>query len=193
MILVTGFAPFDGAELNPSYEAVKGLNNISELGKYIETLELPVVFGKAAEILINRISVLKPSAVICVGLAEGRKEITPELIAVNFRNARIPDNEGNQPKYERIILQGQDGIFTRLPIREMLQRMQDAGIPANLSTSAGTYVCNEVMYRLLHDYNGIAGFIHVPSSLELGGDMTIREITRALSICIQTVLELTGN
>jgi len=188
MILITGFAPFDGAKLNPSYEAAKGLKDIPGLGAQIEVLELPVVFGKAADMLMERIHKLKPSAVISVGLAGSRKAITPELIAVNFRNARIPDNEGNQPTYETISPNGPDGIFTRLPVRDMLQNMLEAGIPAALSTTAGTYVCNEVMYRLLHDYDGIAGFVHVPASLELGGSMSIAEMTKALAICVRAVL-----
>ena len=188
MILVTGFAPFDGAQLNPSWEAVKGLAEIPDMESKIAVLELPVVFGKAPDLLMEKIRELQPSAVISVGLAGGRKEITPELIAVNFRNARIPDNEGNRPEFEKIVPDGPDGIFTRLPVREMIQGMQTAGIPASLSTTAGSYVCNEVMYRLLQDYHGTAGFIHVPASEELGGDMSIQEMTKALAVCVRIIL-----
>ena len=187
MILVTGFAPFEGAKINPSYEAIKGLKKIHEVRDQIEILELPVVFGKAPDLLLEKIREYKPSAVISVGLAGGRKEITPELIAVNFRNARISDNEGNKPDYEQIIPDGPAGIFSRLPLQEMIQQMKENGYPASLSTTAGSYVCNEVMYRLLYDYNGTAGYIHVPTSEELGGNMSVSEMTAALAICIKTI------
>ena len=187
MILVTGFAPFDGAVINPSFEAVKGLMSIPELGNQVEILELPVVFGKAPDLLIETIRRTNPSAVISVGLAGGRKEITPELIAVNFKNARIYDNEGNKPEYERIVPDGPAGLFSRLPLKKMIQKMEDEGFPAALSTTAGSFVCNEVMYRLLYDYNGTAGFIHVPASEELGGNMSVSEMTAALATCIKVI------
>ncbi|MBR2123072.1 MAG: pyroglutamyl-peptidase I [Lachnospiraceae bacterium] len=186
MILMTGFAPFDGAGINPSCEAVKQLAEIS-VPDEIQIMELPVVFKKAADLLLQTVRDVRPSAVICTGLAGGRKDITPELIAVNFRNARIPDNEGNRPQWEKIVPGGPDGIFSRLPVREMVQRMQEEGIRASLSQSAGAYVCNEVMYRLLYEYDGPAGFIHVPSCTELGGEMEIAEMARALSVCIRSV------
>ncbi len=188
MILVTGFAPFGGDEMNPSFEAAKGLTEMPELRGEVEIMALPVLFDEAADLLSERIHALQPSAVISVGLAGGRKEITPELIAVNFRDARIPDNTGKQPHWESIIPGGPDGIFTRLPVQEMIRKMREAGIPASLSTSAGTYVCNELMYRLLHDYDGPAGFIHVPASTEQGGTMSIQEMTKALGVCVRTLV-----
>ena len=188
VMLVTGFEPFDGAEINPSFEAVKGLRDVPELRGRVEVLELPVVFGKAGDLLAAKIRELRPSAVICVGLAASRKWITPELVAVNFRSARIPDNEGNRPEWEKIDPDGPDGIFTRLPVREMLKRLEEAEIPAQLSQSAGAYVCNEVMYRVLRDYDGPAGFIHVPASRELGGSMSVG----ALAVCVGTVEEFSG-
>ncbi len=105
---------------------MKGLPEIPELEPQIAVLELPVVFGKASELLLEKIRELEPAAVISVGLAGSRKEITPELIAVNLRNARIPDNEGNQPEFEKIVRDGPDGIFTRLPVRQMIAGMRYA-------------------------------------------------------------------
>ena len=151
-------------------------------------MELPVVFTKAADLLMETIRDLAPSAVVCTGLAGNRMDITPELVAVNFRNARIPDNEGNRPEWEKIVPGGPDGIFTRLPVREMVQRMQEEGIRASLSQTAGAYVCNEVMYRLLYEYDGPAGFIHVPPGREQGGEMDIADMTKALAVCIRTLV-----
>jgi len=184
MILLTGFAPFDGDKLNPSWEAVKGVRALPGFEKKVDILELPVVFGQAAEKALAQIRLLRPSAVVCVGLAGGRKAVTPEVIAVNLKHARIPDNGGNQPQWEKILPEGPDGIFSRLPVREMADALNAAGIPGALSFSAGTYVCNEVMYRVLHDYQGPAGFIHVPKCLEQGGEMPLREMTDALAKCV---------
>ena len=187
-ILVTGFAPFDGAEINPSFEAVKLLMRKTEISEMVVCRQLPVAFLEAPDILMSEIKLIHPVAVICVGLAAGRTAITPEVIAVNLRNARIPDNNGCQPVWERIIEDGPDGIFSRLPVRSMVSRLKESGIPAELSYSAGTYVCNEVMYRVLHDFDGPAGFIHVPASIELGGKMTLEEMAEGLSICVRTVI-----
>ncbi len=195
-ILLTGFEPFSEDLFNPSWEAVKLLPEQIEERQIIKTC-LPVVFGKAADMLIEKIRETKPDAVICTGLAGGRKAVTPELIAVNLRSAGIPDNDGQQPVWEKILEDGEDGIFTKLPVREMKTQLLAAGIPAEISYSAGTYVCNEVMYRLLH-YAGHenenpgmkAGFIHVPYAKEYlaeGKDafaLPVKEIAKALAVCV---------
>ena len=159
-ILVTGFEPFATSSLNPSGEIVKAL-----MGDDLVTAILPVVFGQASAQLRELIDLHKPSAVLCLGLAAGRSEITPERIAINLDNARIADNEGNQPLEQKIMADGPDGHFSTLPIEKMVTSMKAAGIPASISLSAGTFVCNHIFYVLqdyLKDSPIKSGFMHVP-------------------------------
>ena len=159
-ILVTGFEAFDKSALNPSAEIVKALK-----GDDLVTAILPVVFGQASALLRELIDLHKPSAVLCLGQAEGRSAMTPERIAINLDNARIPDNAGNQPLEQRIMADGPDGHFSTLPIEKMVAAMKAAGIPASISLSAGTFVCNHIFYVLqdyLKDSSIKSGFMHVP-------------------------------
>ena len=159
-ILVTGFEAFDKSALNPSAEIVKALK-----GDDLVTAILPVVFGQASSQLRELIDLHKPSAVLCLGQAEGRSEMTPERIAINLDNARIADNDGNQPLEQRVIADGPDGHFSTLPIEKMVTSMKAAGIPASISLSAGTFVCNHIFYVLqdyLKDSSIKSGFMHVP-------------------------------
>ena len=159
-ILVTGFEPFATSSLNPSGEIVKAL-----IGDDLVTAILPVVFGQASAQLRELIDLHKPSAVLCLGQAEGRSEMTPERIAINLDNARIADNAGNQPLEQKIIADGPDGHFSTLPIEKMVVSMKAAGIPASISLSAGTFVCNHIFYVLqdyLKDSSVKSGFMHVP-------------------------------
>ena len=159
-ILVTGFEPFATSPLNPSGEIVKVLK-----GDDLVTAILPVVFGQASAQLRDLIDLHKPSAVLCLGQAEGRSEMTPERIAINLDDARIADNADNQPLEQRIIADGPDGHFSTLPIEKMVTSMKAAGIPASISLSAGTFVCNHIFYVLqdyLKDSSVKSGFMHVP-------------------------------
>jgi pyroglutamyl-peptidase len=159
-ILVTGFEAFDKSTLNPSAEIVKALK-----GDDLVTAILPVVFGQTSAQLRELIDLHKPSAVLCLGLAVGRSEITPERIAINLENARIADNAGNQPLEQRIMADGPDGHFSTLPLEKMVASMKAAGIPASISLSAGTFVCNHIFYVLqdyLKDSSIKSGFMHVP-------------------------------
>ena len=159
-ILVTGFEPFATSSLNPSGEIVKAL-----IGDDLVTAILPVVFGQASAQLRELIDLHKPSAVLCLGQAEGRSELTPERIAINLVDARIADNAGNQPLEQRIMTDGPDGYFSTLPIEKMVASMKAAGIPASISLSAGTFVCNHIFYVLqdyLKDSAIKSGFMHVP-------------------------------
>ena len=159
-ILVTGFEAFDKSALNPSAEIVKALK-----GDDLVTAILPVVFGQASSQLCELIDLHKPSAVLCLGQAEGRSEMTPERIAINLDNARVADNAGNQPLEQRIMADGPDGHFSTLPIEKMVASMKAAGIPASISLSAGTFVCNHIFYVLqdyLKDSSIKSGFMHVP-------------------------------
>ena len=159
-ILVTGFEAFDKSALNPSAEIVKALK-----GDDLVTAILPVVFGQASSKLKELIELHKPTAVLCLGLAVGRSEITPERIAINLDDARIADNAGNQPLEQKIMADGPDGHFSTIPIEKMVTSMKAAGIPASISLSAGTFVCNHIFY-VLQDYlknSSIkSGFMHVP-------------------------------
>jgi len=159
-ILITGFEPFATSSLNPSGEIVKAL-----IGDGLVTAILPVVFGQASSQLKELIDLDKPTAVLCLGQAEGRSLMTPERIAINLDDARIADNAGNQPKEQRIVTNGSDGYFSTLPIEQMVTSMKAAGIPASISLSAGTFVCNHIFYVMqdyLKDSSVVSGFMHVP-------------------------------
>lgn len=192
-LLITGFDPFGGESVNPSWEAVRLLEDT--IGEYrLTKLQLPTVFGRAAALLLEAADRLKPDAVLCVGQAGGRAGITPEVIGINLREARIPDNEGHQPQNEPVIPGGPAAYFATLPVREMVSAMQTGGLPACLSYSAGAFVCNDVLYSVLHRYDGTAvraGFVHVPYLPEqAGGDkpsMSLVDIVRGLTLAIGTL------
>lgn len=160
---MTGFEPFHQASENPSQALIESL--ASEGNPDIETLLLPVVFGKAPQIAMEKIDEWKPNVVVALGQAEGRTQITPERIAINLDDARIEDNEGNQPANQAIVEGGSDGLFSTLPVEQMVEAMATVGVPAALSLSAGTFVCNHLFYQL-QSYckaRGIrSGFVHVP-------------------------------
>lgn len=198
-ILVTGFAPFGNDKLNPSYEAVKLLPEVIS-GAEIIKKELPVVFQKGGDTAIGVIRELMPDAVVLVGQAGGRTAITPERVAINCRDCRadFPDNEGNAPKDEKIVEAGPDAYFSTLPIRKMVDRMNENEIPASISNTAGTYVCNDVMYLVLHmlheEFPDIpGGFIHVPFATMQNHpsqpSMALSEISRGLKLAVETVAE----
>lgn len=190
-LLITGFEPFGGEQINPSWDAVERLD--AEIGGYSLTkLRIPVVFGEAAEIVLNAARQLAPDVIICVGQAGGRGAITPELVGINLRNASIPDNLGNKPCDERIVEDGSDAYFSTLPVRKIAEAINASGVPSQVSYSAGAYVCNDVLYTLLAHYNGSetkVGFIHVPYSTEQGKSpaLTIDDICSSLKIVIENI------
>ena len=171
-IFVTGFEPFGGQTSNSSWEVVKRLP--SSIGDFqVFTMQVPVVFGLAAEIVIKKASDIHPNIILCIGQASGRSKITPEYVAINLRNAMIPDNANNEPHDAPVIEGGPDAYFATLPVRKMAETMAEAGVPAEVSYSAGTYVCNDLMYGLLHHYHNTetyVGFIHVPELYGADGD-----------------------
>lgn len=189
-LLITGFDPFGGEGINPSWEAVHLLEDT--IGEYrLTKLRLPTVFGRAADLLLEAADRLQPDAVLCVGQAGGRAGITPEVIGINLREARIPDNEGHQPQNEPVIPGSPAAYFATLPVREMVRAVQAGGLPASLSYSAGAFVCNDVLYSLLHRFDGTAvraGFVHVPYLPgQAGGDkpsMSLADIVRGLTLAI---------
>lgn len=189
-LLITGFEPFGGEDVNASWLAVSSLpERIADFD--IIKREIPVVFGKAAEYVISES--LGADIILCVGQAGGRDKITPEFIGINMRKARIPDNMGNQPDVMPCVPGGPDGLFSTLPVHSIAGAISAEGIPCEVSYSAGTYVCNDTLYSLLEHFRGIVpvGFIHIPllpeqakgekPSLELEKDI------RALEIAVKTI------
>ena len=164
-LLLTAFTPFDGEKINPALEAVKLVKD--RIGNLlIVKLEVPTVFGKSIDTVREAIEREKPDFVLSIGQAGGRAEITPERVAINLDDARIPDNEGNQPIDEPVFPDGENAYFSTLPVKAMVEAIREEGIPSSLSNSAGTFVCNHLMYGVLYylDKRPVikAGFIHVP-------------------------------
>lgn len=189
-LLITGFDPFGGQSVNPSWEAVKLLPD--RVGAYeLTKLQIPTVFGKAAEAVLARAQEMQPDVILCVGQAGGRSCITPEAVAINLREAKIADNAGNQIVNVPVEEGGPAAYFATVPVREMVAAMEAAGFPAALSYSAGAFVCNDVLYTLLHHYDGSqvrVGFIHVPFLPEQAKEgvpsMPLEQITQALEAAI---------
>ena len=166
-ILLTGFEPFEQEPLNPSWEAVRTLDGWQCGAACVAARQLPCVFGKALQVLDQLIAELKPVLVICVGQAGGRSQISVERVAINVDDARIADNAGHQPIDQPIAGDGPAAYFSTLPIKGMVKAMRDAGVPAEVSQTAGTFVCNHVFYGLMHRLatqapNVRGGFIHIP-------------------------------
>ncbi|MBC3881452.1 pyroglutamyl-peptidase I [Undibacterium sp. LX40W] len=167
-ILLTGFAPFNQEKTNPSWQAVKQFEGkATQDGSQIHVAELPCEFGRANEVLINLIQQTKADTVICLGQAGGRPEISVERVAINIDDARIPDNAGIQPIDQPIQAVGQNAYFSSLPIKAIVHNLRQNNIPAQVSQTAGTFVCNHVFYGLMHyaeTHHHIkrAGFIHIP-------------------------------
>lgn len=190
-LLISGFEPFGGEEINPSWESVKLLPDI--IGEYSLTkICIPVVFGIAAKEVIKISEEVAPDAIVCVGQAGGREAITPEMVALNLRYASIPDNLGNQPKDEPIIEGGENAYFSTLPVRKMAEKVNDFGIISRVSYSAGAYVCNDVLYTLLEHFKGTKTrvcFIHVPycKEQEKTPSMSMDDIAKGLKIAIENI------
>ncbi|MGQ4527364.1 pyroglutamyl-peptidase I family protein [Dermabacteraceae bacterium P13136] len=169
-VLLSGFAPFGGDATNPSWSAAQhAAKLLVEEGIRAEAKELPVEFGVAAQELLRLVEAEKPRVVIAAGLAAGRKAVTPERIGINLRDARIPDNAGAQPLDEKIVADGPDAHFSTLPCKVIVAALGRADIPASVSYHAGTYVCNDLLYLLVHGVGEDcrAGFVHVPAEADL--------------------------
>lgn len=189
-LLITGFDPFDGATINPSWEAVKLLPDT--IGDYeIHKLQIPTVFGLAPRTVLEKAAELCPDVIISVGQAGTRAAVTPERIGINVRDARICDNAGISPKDEPIVPGGPDGYFSTLPVKAMIAAITDAGLPGAISNTAGTFVCNDVLYSLLHHYAGTdvrCGFIHVPWLPEQGTpNLALEDTAKALVAAIEAL------
>ena len=149
------------------------------------------MFGLAAQKVLEKAAEIHPDVILCVGQAGGRNAVTPERIGINMRDARIADNAGNQPLEARILADGADGIFSTVPVADMVRAIQAAGLPANVSNTAGTFVCNDTLYTLLHHFAGTsvrAGFIHVPYLPEQGEPaLPLEQITQALTAAVSAL------
>jgi pyroglutamyl-peptidase len=164
-VLLTGFEPFNGAAINPAWEAVRALDGWQGDGFQVVTRQLPCVFGLSTRLLLDAIEECKPDVVIAVGQAGGRADITVERIAINIDDAPIPDNDQWQPQDATIVSAGPAAYFATLPIKAIVHAIREQGVAASVSQTAGTFVCNHVFYGLMHFTHGLplkAGFIHVP-------------------------------
>ena len=192
-LLITGFEPFGGESINPAWEAVSLLPD--KIGDFeLIKLCIPVVFKVAAEKVINIATSISPDAILCIGQAGGRNAITPELVGLNLRHAPIPDNNGNQPIDEPIIANGANALFSTLPVRKIAQAIQKAGLPSQVSYSAGAYVCNDVLYSLLAHFEHSetkVGFIHIPYCLEQNKQpsMPLNDAIQGLKVAIENLSE----
>ena len=165
-VLLTGFEPFGGDGINPSWEVARSLHGQVIAGALVQSRCLPTTFAEAPRALADALAVVRPGLVIALGLASGRADISIERVAVNLIDARIPDNAGEQPRDVPVRADAPAAHFSTLPVKAMRDGLRAAGHPAGLSLSAGAFVCNQVFYELQHQLAGrglCSGFIHVPA------------------------------
>lgn len=201
-ILVTGFDPFGSDKINPAIEAVKKLPDTIKGAKIIK-LEIPTVFNKSAQVVHQAIVKEQPDYVLNVGQAGGRSALTPERVAININDGRIPDNDGYQPLDEPIQPDGDTAYFTQLPIKAMAKAIRAAGLPAIVSNTAGTYVCNHIFYQVQYmrtkEFPKLkGGFIHIPFLPEQvitrpnQPSMALADIVKGLTAAIGAIVERDG-
>lgn len=193
-ILVTAFEPFGGESVNPAQQAVARLPR-TIAGVEVVTLVVPTVFEQAGRLAIEAIETHHPDVVLCVGQAGGRAAVTPERVAINLADAPQPDNAGDQPVDRPVVKGGPAAHFATLPVKAMVNAIREVGVPASLSNTAGTFVCNHIMYSVLHHLaeqgsSTRAGFVHVPFTDEQVAErpgvpsLALDEIVRALEAAI---------
>lgn len=196
-VLITGFDPFGGEKINPALEAIKELKNNEFHGIELKIKEIPTVFYKSIKVLEEAVEEFKPDVVICVGQAGGRNEITVERVAINVIDARISDNENNKPVDMPIVENGSAAYFATIPVKDIVSNIKEAVIPASVSNTAGTFVCNQLFYGLMHiistKYTNITGgFIHIPYLPEQAVNyknqpsMSLLNMVKALEIAVNT-------
>lgn len=198
-ILVTAFDPFGSDEINPALEALKLVDPNCTTAELIK-LEIPTKFKESLEV-INKVMIEeKPDAVLAIGQAGGRTALTPERVAINIQDASIKDNAGFMPTDVPVIKDGPAAYFSTLPIKEIVSNLREAGLPATVSDSAGTFVCNNIMYGILdhqseYQNDAIGGFLHVPfipsqvATADRSGQasMSLQEIVKGVEISIQSI------
>lgn len=198
-ILLTGFDPFGGETVNPALEAVKMLDGAVIAEAHVVMREIPTVRVKALEAIVKAIREVQPDVVIAVGQAGGRTDITPERIAINVDDFRIPDNDGNQAVDEAVVADGPAAYWSTLPIKKIVAVLREDGIPASVSNTAGTFVCNHVFYGLMHYLQQEGnirrgGFIHIPylpaQAAKLPGQpsMSLEIVTKGLRRIVEVAV-----
>lgn len=201
-VLLTGFAPFGGESSNPSWEAVVEVARAWTGEARLHVRELPVAFGRAAVELRAALDEVRPDVVLCVGQAAGDPDIRLERVAVNIDDARIPDVDGAQPVDVPVVPGGPDAYLSRLPVKAAVAAVTALGLPARVSQTAGTYVCNHVFYALQHELAGRpgvrGGFVHVPASPEQlaavdGPSLPVADTAAALTAVLEVVLARDGD
>ena len=200
-VLVTGFEPFDGSPVNASWEAVQLLAERWDGDAELVIRELPVAFGSAGTRLMGHLAFHTPDAVVATGVAPGRRELSVERLAVNLRDAGIPDNRGHQPRDELVISDGPAAYWSTLPVSQIVHVLREARLPASASLSAGSFVCNDTFFTLQHAVATVdvpAGFVHVPAiaGMNLGAEvptMDVEEIALGLAIAVDVTLNSMRN
>lgn len=195
-ILLTGFDPFNGARVNPSWQAVQALHNRQIGGRRVVAAQLPTVFGDSLRVLDTLLDQLRPELVICVGQAGGRSALSLERVAINVDDAPIPDNAGRQPVDRPVAPGAPVAYFSSLPIKAALAALQREGLPAEVSQTAGTFVCNHVFYGLMHrlaTHPGLrharGGFVHVPWLPEQGSpSLPLADVVSGLRTVVRAAL-----
>lgn len=194
-VLLTGFEPFNNETVNPAWEAVRSLEGWTGEGFVVEVLQLPCVFGDANQLVHAAIARLKPDVVIAVGQAGGRADLSVERVAINVDDAPIPDNAQRQLVDEPVVAGGPAAYFSTLPIKAIVGALRAAGLPASVSQTAGTFVCNHVFFGLMHLTAGTpmkAGFIHIPYLPEQAArfpgtaSMALADMVRGLKLAVET-------
>ncbi|PEJ02463.1 pyroglutamyl-peptidase I [Bacillus wiedmannii] len=195
-VLLTGFDPFGGESINPAWEVAKSLHE-KTIGEYkIISKQVPTVFQKSISVLKEYIEELNSEMIICIGQAGGRPDITIERVAINVDDARIADNEGNQPVDVPVVEEGPAAYWSTLPMKAIVKRLQEEGIPASVSQSAGTFVCNHLFYGLMHelekrDKKIKGGFIHIPFLPEQAShypgqsSMSLSTISKGIELAVE--------
>lgn len=204
MILLTGFEPFGGESTNPSWSAARAAAGLLRAeGLDVHAVELPCVFGEAIRVLEAALERYRPEVVVCAGQAGGRPRISLERIAINCDDARIPDNAGNAPVDQPVVTGGPAAYFSTLPVKAALAALNVAEIPAEVSQTAGTYVCNHLFYGLMHALRlrpgTRGGFVHVPyepNQLPPGSthpSLPLEQLTEALAVVVRSTLGTTAD
>ncbi|WP_444683935.1 pyroglutamyl-peptidase I [Alkalicoccus luteus] len=199
-ILVTGFEPFGGMTQNPSSKLVSWIDEETFPEAEVKTMTLPVTYSQCAESVVEALHSWKPDVVLLFGVAAGRPSISLERIAINMEDAPgLEDNEGEAPVDRPVVNEGPAAYFSTLPLREIKETLQQGGVPAAFSYSAGTYICNTTMYRVLHEASAHslpvqAGFIHLPASPDMIPDgskptMAPETVQRAFRHILQTIIK----
>lgn len=201
-VLLTGFEPFNKEIVNPAWEAVRSLEGWSGEGFRVEVRQLPCVFGEAIRVIEAAMAQLEPSVVIAVGQAGGRVDVSVERVAINVDDAPIPDNAERQLVDTAIVEGGPAAYFSTLPIKAIVAALRAAGVPASVSQTAGTFVCNHVFYGVMHATAGSqvkAGFIHIPYLPEQAAahpgaaSMGLGDVVRGLKVAVEVTVSAEGD